>query len=83
MNKDDKFTIIWIITAIVGFLLIACMIFLAIDSTSNTRQEFCERYDMDYIHHEFSTLSCMKIVDGKVIERYELLEKNGRMYLGK
>ena len=57
--------------------------FFLIDSTANTRQIFCEEYGMDYIHNEFATLSCVKIIDGEVTQKHQLLEKNGRMYLVK
>ncbi len=83
MSKDG---IVIIVGTIMCFLLmlgtVIWLVMLASD-TYDTRQEFCESFDMDYDHSGFAEISCVKIVGNEVTEVHQIIEnKNGR-YLRK
>ena len=83
MNRDTQVTVIIFLSAVVGVMLIICSLVWLIQDTSDTRQAFCEKYNMDYDHSGIADLTCIKTENGRIVEIHKLVENNGKRYLEK
>lgn len=83
MSEDNTLMIVSIVLCFLLFFGTIIWMVMTIGDTYDTRQEFCESFDMDYDHSGFAEISCVKIIGNEVTEVHQIIEnKNGR-YLRK